>query len=221
MSRIIILLIIIFSFAGCTIKEIEDNDIDYIIDLIIQTNHKLVNQTSKGYKYYLPKGVTLIDNINYNEKLYATSNVYYLYVDIASFYFQKELNYQINKDAYFSKNLSYNKKGYLEINKIDNLYFIEMMYNYAKIETLVEEKDLQNTIINLSYILSSITFNQKVIKLMFDEDRLNFNEQKVDIFETKGRESKFIDYVNEYDVYIDPGIEEEEAIINIDLDKIE
>lgn len=215
MSRIIILLIIILSFTGCTINEIENDNIDHIIDLILLTNHNLSNQTSKGYKYYLPKGVILIDNIDFNDKLYANNSVYYLYVDIASFYFKKKLNYEINNKAYFSKNLKYDKNGYLEINKVNELYFIEMMYNYAKIETLVNERDIPNTIINLSYILSSITFNQKIIKLMFDEGNLNYNEQKVDIFETKGKESKFLDYINEYDVCVEPCIEEE-SIINFD-----
>ncbi len=221
MKRIIILLIIILSFTGCTISKLETNNIEELTDLILLTNHKLINQTSKGYKYYLPKGVILIDNLNYNDTLAARNNLYYLYVDIASFYFKKQINYQPNKESYFSKELNYRNKGYLEINKINDWYFIEMMYNYAIIETLVRKKDIENAIIDLSYILSSVTFNQKVIKLMFDKDSLSFNEQRVDIFENKGKKSNFLDYANQYDVCVEPCIEEEGTNINLDQNIME
>jgi hypothetical protein len=142
------------------------------------------------------------DSTSYNEKLYSSGNVYYLYVDVVSYYFKKDSNYVENKDAYFSKKLDYrNKRGYLEITKINNLYFIEMMYNYAKVEALVTKDDIGPTIINSSYILSSLKFNDKIIKLLFDENILNFNEEQFKLFEPKRKEGNFLDYVKEYDQY--------------------
>ncbi len=43
--------------------------------------------------------------------------------------------------AFYSSALSYNDKtGYLEINEINDKYFIEMMFHYAKVETYIEKR---------------------------------------------------------------------------------
>lgn len=206
-----LILISILLLTGCTYKKIDENNIDNITDILLIKKLNLFNHTAKGYKYYLPKGVKVIDNTNYNERLFANGNVYYLYIDIVNFHYKKPFSYTINEDAFFSKPLKYKNEGYLEINKINDKYFIEMMYNYAKIETFVKEKDIGNTIINISYILSSLKFNDNIIDLIFDEDILNYDEKKFDIFESKGREGNFLDYVNEYDVFEE---EAEDIIIN-------
>jgi hypothetical protein len=188
--------------TGCDIKELDSNDINKVVDTILNQKLNLYSQTSNGYKYYVPRGVMVTDSTSYNEKLYSSGNVYYLYVDVVSYYFKKDSNYIENKDAYFSKKLDYkNKKGYLEITKINNLYFIEMMYNYAKVEALVTKDDIVPTIINSSYILSTLKFNDKIIKLLFDENILNFNEEQFKLFEPKRKEGNFLDYVKEYDQY--------------------
>ncbi len=200
MRKLIIIVFIIFLFTGCSIEEININDINDIVNTIMKDDTKLFNVSANGYKYYLPNGVRVVDNTSYNEKLLSNNNLYYLYIDIASYYYQKQQIYKENNKAYFSKRLSYNdNEGYLEINKLDDQYFIEMMYNYVKIETYVEEKNINSTVINLSYILSSIQFNNSVITLLFDNDLLNFNEEQFTIFEPKGEESNFLDYDKDLD----------------------
>ncbi len=212
-----LMLISIFLITGCGFKEIDQHNIDQVTDLLLIKKSDLANQLSKGYKYYKPRGVSLLDNKGYNEKLFAKGNVYYLYVDVISYYFQKELKYQFNDEAYFSKKLVYDNEGYLEINKINDKYFIEMMYNYAKIETFANKNDLTDTIINMCYILSSLTFNDNIIQLLFDDDVLNFDEQKIDIFNPKRTDGKFLDYISEYDVYE----ELEEDMISTDHNIVE
>ncbi|MDD2469475.1 MAG: hypothetical protein PHI22_00900 [Bacilli bacterium] len=197
-----LLLISLIITTGCNIKQIDDKNIDKMIDTILGTNLNLHNQTSSGYKYYVPRGVRVIDSTSYNEKLYTNGHMYYLYVDVVSYHFKKTSDYKVNEKAYFSKKLDYNnKKGYLEINKIKNLYFVEMMYNYAKIEAFVSLDSLEQTVINASYILSSLKFNDTIIKLLFDEQVINFNEEQFKLFEPKRKEGDFLDYFDEYEEY--------------------
>lgn len=203
MKRIFVLLLIsLVAMTGCSIKQINTKDINKIVDTILDKKLNLYNQTSSGYKYYTPRGVRVIDSTSYNEKLYSSGDTYYLYVDVVSYYFEKDSEYKENKDAYFSKKLEYNgKKGYLEITKKNNLYFIEMMYNYAKVEAFVSKSDIDQTVINASYMLSSLKFNDRIIKLLFDDDILNFDEEKFELFEPKREDGNFLDYIKEYDQY--------------------
>jgi hypothetical protein len=190
--------------TGCSVVEINDKDMNKIVDTILGKNLKLHNQTSNGYKYYLPRGTRVIDSTSYNEKLYSNGNIYYFYVDIVSYHFKKDINYEKNKDAYFSKKLDYNdKKGYLEITEIKGFYFVEMMYNYSKIEVFVSKDNIKDAVINASYILSSLDFNDKIIEILFNEATLDFNEEEFKLFEPKREEGNFLDYVKEYDQYED------------------
>jgi len=205
MKKIFVLLLISLTFlTGCSVAEINDKDMNKIVDTILGKNLNLHNQTSNGYKYYLPRGTRVIDSTSYNEKLYSSGNVYYLYVDIVSYHFKKDVSYEENEDAYFSKKLDYNdKKGYLEITKIKGLYFVEMMYNYSKIEVIVSKDDIEDAVINASYILSSLDFNDKIIEILFNEATLDLDEEEFELFEPKREEGNFLDYVKEYDQYED------------------
>ena len=129
-----------------------------------------------------------------------------MYIDIVSYYNEVKPKYEIDNSAYLSLKLFNNgKSGYLEINEQNGKFFIEMTYNYAKIEVLVDEKDIKESVTNISYILSSVKFNKSVIKNMIDEDVLNFKEKKYEIEKPKKEvESKnILDYAKEYDNYKD------------------
>jgi hypothetical protein len=198
--------------TGCSIKKVNNKDINELVNNLLDKKINLYNQTSIGYKYYAPRGVRVIDSTSYNEKLFSNGYTYYLYVDVVSYYFKKTSTYQVNNKAYFSKELNYNnKKGYLEINKVKNYYFIEMMFNYAKVEAFVAEEDIWKTVTNISYILNSLKFNNITIKRLFDNNVSNFNEEKYEIFKPKDKKGDFLDLVKEYDNYENP-IEDEDLI---------
>lgn len=186
MKKIVITLMLIFLVTGCTVVRIDTKSIDNIINVVLSKDNKLYNTVGKGYKYYKPRGVTYIDTNEYNEKLYSNGNYYYLYVDINSYYYKKEFSYEENKDAYYSRLIDINGKlGYLEINKYKDKYLIEFMYNYAKIEALVNEDEINDVVLNSTYILSTIKFNSEVIKIMLNDNYFINKEERYDLFTPK------------------------------------
>ena len=162
---------------------------------------------SNGYKYYIPTGVKLLKSSNYNEELCYNGNTYYLHVDVINYYYKTRIEYEEDESLYFSKKLSYNnKEGYVEITKKDEQYLVSIYYNYAKIETYTNEKDLKNTIINLCYLLNSIKYNDSIIAFTVGEGNMEFKEEDF-IFFTPKEDKNFIDYINEYDEYVEEEIE--------------
>lgn len=200
MKKLIIVACLLL-LTGCTIVRIDTNNLDNTVNIILSKKNDLYNRVGKGYKYYVPRGVTYIDTNELNEKLYSNGTYYYLYIDAVSYYHNISKSYKENKNVYYSRKISINKKeGYLEINKRGNKYLIEFMYNYAKIEALVDEKNIKETILNSSYILSTVKFNNNVIKLMLNENYFINKEEKYNIFKTKKQDSgDFLEYDADYD----------------------
>ena len=79
-----------------------------------------------------------------------------------------------------------------------------MMFNYAKMEAYIPKEDLNETITNMSYILSSVKYNKNIIETLFGNQKYDLSEnEEYNIFSSKGTssENQFLDYVNEYDNY--------------------
>ena len=189
MKRKVLFVLVILLLTGCTVVRINTSSIDTIIDVILTKDNNLYNRVGRGYKYYIPRGVTYIDTDETNDKLYSNGIYYYLYVDVISYYQKIPTEYEEKKDLYYSKKITkedgYNSDGYLEIEKKDNLYYIKFVYNYAKIETISSEEKLNDTILNCAYILSTIQYNNDVIELMIDSEKLNIREEKYNVFKNK------------------------------------
>ena len=65
------------------------------------------------------------------------------------------------------------------------------MYNYAKIEVRKDDKDINEAITNSLIILTTIKYNDEIIKNLMGEDVLSFGEQTFNIFDTNSNESNF------------------------------
>ena len=85
----------------------------------------------------------------------------------------------------------------MEITETNNLYLIEFVYNYAGIEALVPKEDINMTVLNASYILSTIKYNNNIIKLSLSDDGFSHREEKYDKFALKKETSGFLDYKKE------------------------
>lgn len=198
MKKLIILIGMLFLITGCTVVRIDTEDIDNTINIILSKENKLYNQIGKGYKYYIPRGVTYIDTDELNDKLYSNGDYYYLYIDAVSYYYQTPINYVEKDNLYYSQKININdKEGYLEIEKYEDKYLINFVYNYARIETLVEKDKINEAVLNCSYILSTIKFNHNIVKLMLDSDYLTNTEERYDVFVPKKIVSDHIEYPDE------------------------
>ncbi len=213
MKKKFVLLSVFICIFLCGCKPVQEMSIDDIVKNGIERNISIYNKYRQGYKYNLPKGIDVSDNSEYNEILSSKDYVYYLYIDAVSYYNKIIETYSENKSAYYSKALNYEDKyGYIEINELKNgKYFIEIMYNYAKIEVMVKEKDINVTIANALSILSSVQFNTNVLKTILDEESSQFKELDFNIFEPNiTDDSEFMQTIDDY-------YEEDDEIHDADL----
>ncbi len=215
MKKILVILSFAFLVSGCSMVTIENQSFDEILHSVIQEDFKLENVSLEGYSYYLPKGVLLKRSSSLNSELYYNHQKMYLYVDVYSYYHQIDFTYEVNEDSYYSQGIDlYGKKGYLEITQVSTNYFVEFMYNYAKIEAYVDEEDLKKTVTQMAYILSSVDFKDTILDTLVGENELDYNEENFNIFKPTREEGDFLDYEEQYDSGEDQIIDED----NIDLE---
>lgn len=187
MKKIILLCTLVIFLTGCT--SINTSSIDSILNETLSSTLKITNTQRNGYSYYLPRGLILKNTKSFNEKLEDDLYQYYLYVDVVSYNNKTKCKYTLNNKAYFSSSLENNGKfGYVEINNYkNNQYLIEIMYNYAKIEVVVYEKDIKNVLANAMTIISSISYNDNIIINYLASSSFEGNEEVFNIFEIVGR----------------------------------
>lgn len=215
MKKILMILSLAFLVSGCSMVTIEDQSFDEILHSVIQEDFQLENVSLEGYSYYLPKGVLLKRSSSLNSELYYNHRKMYLYVDVYSYYHKVDFTYEVNPDSYYSQAIDlYGKKGYLEITQISTNYFVEFMYNYAKIEAYVDEEDLKKTVTQMAYILNSVDFKDTILDTLIGENELDYNEENFNIFKPTREEGDFLDYEEQYDNGEDQIIDED----NIDLE---
>ena len=189
MKKILLLGLAALILTGCTIVRIDTTSIDNILNVVLSKENTLYNRVGRGYKYYVPRGVTYIDSSGSNDKLYSNGVYYYLYLDEIGYYYKKSINYKVDNSKYYSRKIN-NKGnlGYLEITKQDDLYLIEFVYNYARIEALVPKDDINDTVLNCSYILSTIKYNSNIVKLSLEDDFLKNKEEEYNVFSSKNND---------------------------------
>ena len=71
------------------------------------------------------------------------------------------------------------------------MYYIKFYYNYSKIEAIVKKENLNDTILNASYILSTIKYNRDTIELMLNDDYFTNRAGKYDEYSSKDDSNKF------------------------------
>lgn len=202
MKKFLVVLIAILILSGCS--NIQSKDYDTLINEAASSKYDIVNTYRTGYKYYAPGNMDISNILDYNETLEDSSHKYYFYVDVVSYYNRVIENYEVNPEAYYSKVINYQDKyGYIEINKWKNgKYLLEIMYNYAKIEVIVEESFLKEAVSYAMVILASVKYNNNVLENIVGENVLTSKEIEFNIFETKKSESNFLK-VSEEDIYED------------------
>ncbi len=196
MKKILLILLTLLLFTGCSIVRIDTSSIDNILNVILTKDNTLFNQVGQGYKYYLPSDVTYIESDGLNDILYSNGTYYYLYVDAISYYYKVSNNYSESKDVYYSKVFDpkdgFKKSGYLEIKEENDMYYLNFIYNYAKIEAVVKKEELNNAVLNSSYILSTIKYNKDIVELMLKEDYFTNKTGKLKEYDNTSASEKFV-----------------------------
>ena len=148
----------------------------------------------------MPRGLQIDSYSLYNEVISGDKLVYYLYVDVISYYNKTNRDYHKNNKAYYSDAFSYNdKNGYIEINLQQNgKYLIEIIYNYAKIEVMVDVDNIKKAMLNAISILRNISYNDSIIANLLEKDIFNYSDEDYNIFNTTSNDSNYLNYDNEY-----------------------
>lgn len=209
MKKVFILSLILLLCVGCTRID-NTNNYDIIVNSTLKSSQKFVNTASLGYKYYLPLGVSKVYDKDYNQK-FKTDNVYiYLYVDVVSYYYHNNLNFneEDSVDSYYYHKINNSGKvGYIKIaEKKDDIYFIKIVYNYAKVETYVPKTKIDTILANSMIILDSIDYNDNLIKKILDDEYFSSVDKEYKIKKPEDAKSKFSEYLSEY-------VQDEESVI--------
>lgn len=207
MHKKIILIICLLLLSGC--KQIT-NSSDYIGKVYnCLKKEKITNEVSLGYKYYLPKGVKKIKDFDYNQVFLVDDCYLYLYVDIISFFYNKDLTILKNEDSYYYETFNFDgKKGYIQILESDEGYHLNIIYNYSKIESYVPKEKINKVITLSSIILNSIEYNHVVIEKVLKGELGQFSEFTYEVDKPEGASSNFSQILEEY---VQKGDEEEIA----------
>ena len=193
MKKYIIVLITLFTLTGCVnINNLNNTE---VIDEIFKNPAMKATIAMPGYKIYLPKNMTINKDKENNNNIYSLSDKYYLYVDIISYYNKVNNEYKINTDksAIYSNIVNYNnKKGYVLVTEYENKYFVEVMFNYGKIEVITE--DYKTAIANSLIILRSIEFNDKIIESLIGNNILSYDEEEFNLLGPNSKTDTFLQY---------------------------
>ena len=201
MKRFILIAIVLLA-SGCTninknltSKDDIDKNFNTLQATITDSNYEMYNNYRTGYKYYTPKGLYVRGGSEYNEIINSRKYSYHLYVDVISFYNRVISKYEEDNKALYSKQINNKDKfGYVEVNELKNdRYLLEIVYNYAKIEVIVDKSDLEVAFANSMIILSSVKYNNDILTNLVGENVLTSKEIEFNIFETKKTESNFLE----------------------------
>lgn len=201
MYKKIIIVLCLFLFTGCT-RTYYMNSLSYeeILNYATIEENDLHNTNNKGFKYYLPTGFSVIKDDGFNQTLTSHNNIYYLNIDVVSYYYKKgtEETKEID-DYYFYKFNKNSKDGYLRIRKNNDKFFVELCYNYAIIEVEVKESEIKYAVSRGITILNSVKYNDTVIEKKLNDKDIESKETAYKIPEPKEKnETKnVLEYINE------------------------
>ena len=125
-----------------------------------------------------------------------------------------EKEYTVKEDIYYSRLLENGKKkGYINITEKDDSYYIEIEYNYGKIEAYSSKENLTTVVMNSLYILKTLDFNDVVIDSLIGENKIEYKEEKFNL-EVSEDEEEYLGVRDEED-------DSDEEDILVDEDTIE
>lgn len=197
MHKKVLLICFIFLLVGCKKIENSDNYIELVNNCL--TDHYVTNDVALGYQFYIPRGVRKLHDYDYNQVFLVDGDYIYLYVDIISYFYKKEMVSESLDGAYYYQSFQFNdKKGYIKILEKEENYFVSIYYHYSKIEVYTTRDKLDKIIALSSIILNSIDYNDTVIERVLDGDLGEFSEFTYEVDKPADASSNFSQYLEEY-----------------------
>lgn len=206
MKKKILLVLFLMLLTGCVRTDINNGDYKELVSQVINNKTNGTNEVANGYRFYVPKGVRLIENDSNNQIFMGMGTKIYMYVDITSYYYKNLLNYKDIEDSYYSSKVSSgDKTGFIKITKTDDdKFYVEIVYNYAKVEVYTDQYNLNDIITLSSILLNNISYNDNIIENLLDDNHNSGSDITYNIDKPEDASSDFTQYLNEY-------ITEEEA----------
>ena len=195
-KKLILILTMLIVTTGCV--NVQNTSIENIVNEVINSKTVIYNHNNRGFKYYLPTGMSVSYKDEYNEILKSDGYTYYLYVDLVRYYNNDQTKYN-EEDAYLSYKFNNNdNEGIINVYyKENNSYLVYVEYNYAKVETYVKKQDINKAIANSLVICTTIKYNKSIIKNLIGND-LNIVEEQVNVFEIKDDSSSLLEIDDTY-----------------------
>ena len=193
--KLFVLFLSLFVLTGCV--NMQKDSLEDITKYVVTSKRELYNNFNRGYKYYIPRGLSTKQVDDLNVIIKSDKYNYYLYVDLVSYYNKVEFKYDVDKSIYYSKNIK-DKDGLINITKLSDGYLINIQYKYAKMEVVVDEKDIKEAVTNSLIIVNSIKYNDETIRAMLDEGILSANERVVDVFKNATNKGDIQEIEDEY-----------------------
>ncbi len=202
MKKLVLLVVMVLFTTGC--ENINSLSLDEVVTIATEDKMEIYNQHRQGYKYYIPKGMRIVDYSEYNEVLTDSNYTYYLFIEVVGFINKTITDYEINDDVFYSNTIDFHDKfGYIEVELLENeKYLVEIIYNYAKMEVIVDKVDVNVAIFNSLNILSSIYYNEVMLSSLVGENVFNYKETEFKIYEPEN-DSNFLYYSEQTDDLIE------------------
>lgn len=193
---LLLIILMMFFLTGCT--NINNKDIAEIVSMSLNNPVMKTNEAFKGYKIYIPTNMNVSHDNGNNVTLSSNNEKYYLYVDIVSYYNKTKQDYKINddKEAFYSQILNNgDNNGYILITKYNKKYFVEVMYNYAKIEVITS--NYKEAINKSLVVLKSISYNDTILESLIGKNVLEYNEEKYNLLGPSNSTTDYLEWVED------------------------
>ena len=209
MKKILLLFASLVLLTGC--MRIDKTSTEDLITGILASKIDVYNHTNRGFKYYLPNNLKSIKRDEYNEILKDDNYEYYLYVDLVSYYNKSILNYKEAEDAYYSKVLVDDNRGVVNVVPTKDKYLITIEYYYATINVVVRENDIKEALSNALIVVSTVKYNDDIIKKMLEENDFSSSAEIVNIFDTaaENEQTDNQNVMHEYDDSYEEEVDDE------------
>ena len=208
-KKILFFSILVLLLCGCT--RIDTDKTKNYSNLVVNCLSKkaYTNDVNLGYKYYLPKGVKLKKNYDYNQVFLVDDIYMYMFVDVNSYYYNIKKDY-LNDDiqSYYYEKINYDgKSGYIKINENNGRYYTKIVYNYSSIEFYSSYDELNKLITYSSIILNSVKYKRNIIELIINDTYGEYSDIAYEIEKPEDASNDFSQYLEEY-VQEDADVEE-------------